>query len=238
MGKTKIDIVLPDGFVSITEDMPVLKDVVDRMAKSSPLKTIYGNYIPESSVGAALSGDEKAHERNATLEIYLDYRKNEVVSKADFATLKEIKKRHLIEIFKFGKVDKEGRTFLYPHFESDNIISSSKIDFDFEGESSKELVAKTSSYVHLGSSVVTLHVTGSKDDLSWTRETCRKWAEKYVDKHSHISSPLVREKPKGSPMASRSRFATYILIIFGFLLLFGWVFAKIEGRSKTNHTKA
>jgi hypothetical protein len=202
-----ITVPAPKGFVPITDDMTAVKRIVESMA--DPVNDTLAYYISESEVPTAMEGDVPSLERTFILKVNKQLRRM-TMGKNDFSQLKEMavsQNQQILEEVKSQmpehmKTISQGfsREFdvdfalnlsqmipLEPHYQSENALTYSMyINYGVtaNNESEDVIVAATATFLNTSGVVLFLYSYASQDDLEWTRNASKDWAESVMSSNS------------------------------------------------------
>jgi len=194
----------PKGFVRITDDMTAVKRIVQKMA--DPVNDTLAYYISESDVPTSMVGDVPILERTFILKVNKQLR-SMTTGKDDFSQLKEMvvsQNQQILEEVKSQmpehmKSMSQGfsREFdvdfaltlsqmipLEPHHQSENALAYSMyINYGVavNDESEDVIVAATATFLNTSGVVLFLYSYASQDDLEWTRNASKDWAESVME---------------------------------------------------------
>lgn len=207
VGNIAIQIPSPAGYARITPEMSELYKLNQHFV--APTNIQLAMYISEDAVPLALLGEIPDISRRFDVQVSKKTA-NVSLSSANFTVLKGLYVAQMEKVFKDIKaklsealsdaskgVSKQlnteivikvgGVVPLTPHFQSDRILSSSifmKNDIqDATGEPIAVVISATMALVHVNNRVIFLYVYGNQEDLEWTREQSRAWAEAIVKRN-------------------------------------------------------
>lgn len=218
VGGKELVIPSPQGFSRVTQQM----DVVYRMSLQmvDPKNDQLAYYISDSDIPSAMAGELPSLERTFLLKVNKQL-KNMVIGSKDFAELKSMTKRQNKEIFESVKSQVPGlmkgtsegisQEFdvdfalqisqmlpLDPHYEADNALAYSMyINYGVSAEGTKEelIVSATTTFVNVSGKVLFLYCYGPQDELEWTRNASKSWAENVMI--SNIQPPTRSSDGRG-----------------------------------------
>ena len=197
----------PKGFVRVTDEMIVVKRLVQQM--QDPVNDTLAYYISESAVPAAMAGEIPEVDRWFSLKINKQLR-NMTVGNNDFSRLKEAMKGQNQKMFEEVKAqipehmnkmsqgvsqefDMEFAMSisqmvpLDPHYESDNAWGFSmylKNEVTVGSEKKNTIISATSTFLNTSGAVLFLYGYGPQNQLEWTRSASMKWAENVMTNNS------------------------------------------------------
>lgn len=207
INESEITVPAPKGFVPITDDMTAVKRIVESMA--DPVNDTLAYYISESEVPTAMAGDVPSLERTFILKVNKQLR-SMTMGKNDFSQLKEMavnQNQQILEEVKSQMPEhmknmSQGfsREFdvdfalnlsqmipLEPHYQSENALAYSMyINYGVtaNNESEDVIVAATATFLNTSGVVLFLYSYASQDDLEWTRNASKDWAESVISSNS------------------------------------------------------
>ena len=212
-----IEVPTPEGFVKVTEDMPMVYKLVQQLV--DPGNEMLAYYISESDATIALEGEIPGLERTLVLKINKQL-KELTVSRADFKELKGFVKKQNQEIFEKVLADtaqpmsqmSEGLSKEFDidfamqvsqvipmeaHAETvDTIAYSMYINYGLkvEDEGTEGVVAATVTYANASGALLLLFSYAPEEQLEWTRSSAQKWAD---DVLAHNDAPPEKTLRKG-----------------------------------------
>ncbi len=195
----EIHVPAPEGFVPVTEAMPQVKRLTDRMA--DPMNDTLAFYISTDIEPAARAGELPALGRYFILKVNKKLR-DHTMGAAEFSSVKSAIKQQNQKIFEEirskipGYMETIGQGVqkefdvsfamtisqmvpMEPHWEvADAMAYSMFINYGMtvEGQSSSSVVAATSTFMNPAGSLLFLYAYGDKDELEWTRSASATWA--------------------------------------------------------------
>lgn len=201
VGGVSIEIPTPSGFARVTPEMTGVVELQKNFVP--PTNQQLASFISQNDAPIALGGKIPDLTRRFTVQVAKKISDHPLTSE-EFAQLKQMYKtegEQRIEQLKgqlsqfFADASKGvsrqldtdvvisagGVVPLPYHFESDRIFSASmlmKSDIRAEsGQTYSEVIAATTTLIHVKDRLLFLYVYGGKEDLDWTRASSKEWAE-------------------------------------------------------------
>lgn len=216
IGGTEIVIPPPEGFTIVTQEMDAVYRLNLRM--EDPQNDQLAYYISDMEVPAAVNGEMPSLEKTFIVKVSKQI-KNMIIGLNDFKEFKNTIKLQNKEKFEeiksqaLGIFEKTNEgiseefdinfamrvtdmTPLDPHFETENILSYSMyINYgaSIEREKKDGIVSSTNTCVNVAGKILFLYCYGPQNELEWTREVSKSWAEKIVN-----SNPNAPDKSTGT----------------------------------------
>ncbi|MDH5427675.1 MAG: hypothetical protein OEZ57_15670 [Nitrospirota bacterium] len=209
VGGKQLNIPSPNGFSPVTEQMDAVYRLSLQMA-ADPMSDQLAYYIPESEIPVAMAGEIPLHlQRFFYLKVDKKL-KDTVLGSKEFAEFKSVIKRQNTEILKLveskisnvlketsNRVSKEldvnlalqlsQMVPLDPHYETDNAIAYSMYlngGVEVEGEKEDIIVSGTVTIVNVAGKILLLVCGGPQEDLEWTRNASKAWADSVMASNS------------------------------------------------------
>jgi hypothetical protein len=203
IGGTEIVIPPPEGFTIVTQEMDAVYRLNLRMEDPNNDQLAY--YISDMDVPAAINGEIPSLEKTSAVKVNKQI-KNIIIGLKDFKKFKnkiKLQNKEKIEEIKsrasdiFEKTNKgiseefdinfamgvNDVTPLDPHFETENILSYSmyaNYGASIEQEKKDVIVSSTTTFVNVAGKILFLYCYGPQNEIEWTREVSKLWAEKIV----------------------------------------------------------
>lgn len=219
VGGTSVEIPTPHGFARVTPEMTGVVELQKYFVP--PTNQELASFISEGDVPTALEGKVPDLTRRFTVQVAKKIAGHQLTN-AEFSQLKQMYKTEgeqrieklkgqLSQFFEDANkgISKQldvnvvisvgGIVPLPYHFESDRIFSTSMLmKSDIKSESGhiiSEVIAATTTLVHVKGRLLFLYAYGSKDDLEWTRARSKEWAEAVIA--SNRDAPLASSSSLG-----------------------------------------
>lgn len=199
----RVNVPSPEGFTRATEDMAGFIHLMEFM--EDQLNDTLAFYIPDLEVPNAMMGDVPIMERYFVLKANKNLR-DVTVGQNDFVGLKETLKNNNREILRevrsllSDSEDARNRRFndelgvdlfvetaqmipLDPHFEGDTSIAYSmylRQDVRTSDSQETETFVATNTVLNAAGTILFLYSYADEDDLEWTRNVSRDWAESVI----------------------------------------------------------
>ena len=212
VGDRRINVPAPQGFAVLTEDM---SDIVPLLLEFThdPYNDTLAVYIPETTVPTVMAGAVPPLDRWFILKVNTRFR-TVTVGRDDFARLKDTLRndlRNMLPEIRSRLSDMEATrnrelgvmlettqiALLDPHFEDDNAIAYSMFMTQTAGLDAtpgSSICSTTHVTLNAAGAILSLYSYGTEDDLEWTRDTARLWANSVIASNDPPPSASPREQ--------------------------------------------
>ncbi len=199
LGGISAGVPAPAGFVRVTPAMKELSAFQDQFVW--PGNELLAAFIPEEVAPAALAGEVPELKRHFLLQVQKEG-KSHFVSESEFLQLREYLRSNINgkdmsetqdkvnDLLAASGVELSDPVVSPAHIDSDRIFAFStlqKMETKTAEGTSVRVQSVTSTSLYVNQRVLFLYVYGGKDDLEWTRDQSRDWANAILSANPGIA---------------------------------------------------
>lgn len=256
VGRTQIEILAPAGFVRSTPEMTKLEDLQKGFVPATNEQLAF--YFVETDASAALAGNLPSLTRRFSVQVGKSD-PNFPVSPEQFTAFKAFVRAQgeegvlrAKEKFDFSPgsaalsrafdtdmvIEAGGIVPMAPHEEGERTIAMSSamaFDVESEGVNHPSVVVVTMTLVLAKDKILNLYAFGGPEDLEWTREKSKEWADAILSANQTVAAPSTSVPAVGgSAPATRILYQGIggALSAFVVMLFFAGVAALFSARRK------
>jgi hypothetical protein len=258
IGDTALTIPAPPGLAPVTPDMTKLNQILELYV--APQNQRFVSFIPVESMAAIQRGEAAAMVRSASLQAAKAV-VNKTLTTTDFAQLKDAIRKQNAEFAKkaedqvsglMNQANKQmenqfntkpglslnGMVPLPPYDETDRSLAyTMKVSLtanDANGQPVQNNGCVTVTFIFTRAKLLLLYVNGAKDDLEWTRQTAKTWADAILAANPSTAADAAKES--SGPRAFRdwgsvSRSAVIGGLVGSLIGLIRWLIGKSKRKT-------
>ncbi|QDT30730.1 hypothetical protein [Gimesia panareensis] len=249
VGKKRLEIPAPAGFIKVTPQMHALYRLSEQMI--DPVNDQLACYIPEADRAQAEAGTITELDRFFLLKVNKKL-KSKVMGSNDFAKLKAATKNQnqvIIDTVKSKMpevVEKMSQGLskefdldivmklsdvvpLEPHYEAPNAMSFTMfITYNMQANGSQEdaVLCCTTTFLNTDGKILFLYCYADQDEMEWTRQASRSWAESILS--SNAQAP---DETPGNGGLRQYRWAIK-WVIFGLIFALASIIKSAKNKGK------